>query len=541
MSSGNPRPWIVKVNDTTNQKGELPLCTPVAIESSVIAMDRDLRRSVRLKVQTEEFDTLYIDVPAAASIKSGGRDLVADLREQGVLMTQQGMDFITDLVRENQPPNAIQQYEFPGFHGRVFITPGGEAINSNSPVELAPEKRQKGIGKSGTKEGWIEAVSYAFPHFHFSVALCLSFVGVLIDLLKMDSISAILSGETSRGKSTSQRLGASAWGDSQIKMGQWISCRITLNALELQLERASGSYLGLDDGVHMDARQIKEVVFMGHSGSGKGRMSQHGEAKATRGWHTVITISDELGLVQKLRSEGVSIPGGLTVRAVDVSYDDSEALSAEIMAKIEQAYFNVGHAGPAFVRQLVQMGYVDNPESLHTELDRVTVDLVGSSQNSQHRRAATIPALVKLAGDIAKAAGLFPANANTDGIARELWSRTLSSDLAPASNAERAIEALRENLLSRRGFDILELDASGFRQAKGWYIPKFENDEAAYAILVSAASELAGGIMTTKALGKALAKADMLLPHGGKGNARSFVPGLGSVNCYVIRASTIEG
>lgn len=540
MSSVNERAWIARIKKSGDTEVTIPLCTALTVVGSVIAVDRDLARSIRLKVQTEEEDGVLIDIPAGDSIKGAGKELLAKLRERGVLMTDEGMKFIVDLIRENQPPNAIKQYSKPGFHGRVFVAPSGEALNSNYPVELIPSMRQKGESYSGSLDGWRDAIRQTFPHFHFSMAVCLGFVGPLIDLLKWDTVTVYLSGATSHGKSTSQRLGASVWGDTKVAKGQLISAKATPNALEIELAKASGSYLALDEGVHLDGAQTKEIIFMGHSGSGKTRMSQHGDAKPNRVWNTCVTISDELGLVQKLRRDNQSIPGGLTVRAIDVSYDDVEKLSPAVMAEIERAYDNTGHAGPVFIRQLTSMGYVDAPSRLADEIHQIAGELAGPEASSQQRRAALIPALVKKAGLIAKVAGLFPAEADVDVMARDLWERARASDLAPVSNDARALDALRESIVSRKGVDIVEVGADPHRQAKGWHLPASGKSEEAYAILVSAAPELAGGIMTSKALGKALNEADWLIPHSGKGNARDYVGGIGRVSCYVIRAAKID-
>jgi hypothetical protein len=108
--------------------------------------------------------------------------------------------------------------------------------------------------------------------------------------------------------------------------------------------------------------------------------------------------------------------------------------------------------------------------------------------------------------------------------------------LAPVSNSQRALDALRESIITRKGVDIVDVGSDPYRQAKGWYLP----DDGAYAILVTAAPDLAGGIMTSKALGKALKAAGWLVPHEGKGNAREYVAGIGRVPCYVIHAANID-
>src|SRR6185437_4664833 len=101
----------------------------------------------------------------------------------------------------------------------------GDAINSNYPVELTADVRQKGPAHSGSLEGWRDAVRHGFSHFHFALASITTFIGPLVDLLGWETVVIYHSGETSRGKTTSQKIAASGWGNVKASLGQLISAK----------------------------------------------------------------------------------------------------------------------------------------------------------------------------------------------------------------------------------------------------------------------------------------------------------------------------
>ncbi|MDR3528684.1 MAG: DUF927 domain-containing protein [Rhizomicrobium sp.] len=546
--STNTRPWFTRDEEKTGKDGKsyvvtIRLCTPVSIEESVINEDTPNRdRILRLKYLDEEEKTQFVDLPASIAVKASGNELISRLRALGILMTKDGIHHLIEMVRENQPPDAIHQYSHLGWRDDFFLCPNGEAVNTNRHVEILTSRPKEYIAKNGTLEGWKNAAHHASQHYHFGLAVCLSFVGVLIDLLKIDTVVVVFTGESSYGKSTSQKIGASAWGDAREGKGQFVSCLATSNATEALLEHASGSYLGMDEAAHMDGKQLKSFIFGSSGGTGKTRLNQHAEVKQTRSWNTIATMSSEHGVAQKLRADGENLPGGVTVRTMEVSYDDMPSLPGDEMARIEAAFDNVGHAGAKFARQVVDDGYVTDRERLRGELAAIAQEIAGKDATSQLRRAAMIPALVQKAGEIAKRCGLLPAEFDPAAVAHKMWAGALASDIAPASNHERALNALRLSILTRKDVDIVPLDGDANRPRVGWYLNDEPYGEDVFVIPTNEADKLSGGVLEGKSLGKALAAADMLvLPKSGKGNAHDYIKGLGKVRSYIIKASAVEG
>jgi len=111
----NTRLWLNHKIKRANEEGILEevtvrLHTPVSIEASVIDEDTPNRqRLLRLKYQDEEEEAQFVDVVAAAAVQSSGKELIFILRSLGVLMTKAGVTHLVEMVRENQPPDAIHQ------------------------------------------------------------------------------------------------------------------------------------------------------------------------------------------------------------------------------------------------------------------------------------------------------------------------------------------------------------------------------------------------------------------------------------------------
>ena len=83
-----------------------------------------------------------------------------------------------------------------------------------------------------------------------------------------------LSGLSSGGKSTAQRLAASAWSTPDIRRpGLCQSARATGNAVEALASRASGTVLVLDELAHISGEDAARMIYTIAGGSGKRRMT----------------------------------------------------------------------------------------------------------------------------------------------------------------------------------------------------------------------------------------------------------------------------
>ena len=291
----------------------------------------------------------------------------------------------------------------------VFVSPTGEIIGNleGQEVELTVNSRiPKHLSKAGTFEEWrritqlISGISNT-PHWNF--ALMAGFAGVLIDLLGLDTCGACYTGETSRGKTTAQTLMTSPWCNPTPKAGALNhSARTTTNAVELMAQRSSGTVFSMDDLKNMKGDQISAFAYMVSGGTGKSRMNADTSLRTSYSWQTFVALSAEKTLQQAIEEGGGEWLPGISVRIPDINVSGVNAeVPPETMSEINKVKQNFGHAGPMFVKALIEAGLHADPDQLQRRIDALATKTAGSA-NSELRRAAIPFAVVACAGELAK-------------------------------------------------------------------------------------------------------------------------------------------
>jgi hypothetical protein len=153
---------------------------------------------------------------------------------------------------------------FPGGSGTpglpiAFICPNGAPADLR--LELAVTTRMApDVAKAGTLEAWRAATEAALlcdcPHW----VLCLvgGFAGVLVSLTGLGTCGINLSGLSSSGKTSGQKIAVSAWSAPDIlRPGLFQSARTTDNGIEALAQRATGTVLSLDELAHRETGAIE--------------------------------------------------------------------------------------------------------------------------------------------------------------------------------------------------------------------------------------------------------------------------------------------
>jgi len=535
------RPWLHRLIDKSAER----LHTPCSIEAGIVFPDRDAQRGLRIKVLDENGETQTVDLPAGVAVKNGGGDLKVTLREKGVLMTSKGEDHLVRMFKEVQPADPITVHHRPGWHGGAFLTPWGTVIGSNRPIELSGENRPSGAETAGSLTGWTQATAAAFDSgvLHFQVGVLAGLVSPILDLCGYPSVWLAYTGSTSKGKSTAQKLQAGCWGDPDPKRGLFGNFNGTLAASEALLARASGAGYAFDEAHAIAGDDLQKLVFKATGDGGADRLTRNADLRAARSWSLMVTLSNETPIYQKIKSAGASVTTGLGARALDLNVEDAPSLDAATMARIEAAFANHGHAGPAFVRAMISAGYARDPDRLREEVDAKAGILGGPTAEPPVRRAARIAALIWQAGVIAQDARLIPADFDLAAMARRLWDKAMEAETAPGSAEAMAVRTLMETLIRRRGVDIPEDLGGGHREAVAWRPETFKTHGAVYIVSTDALAGLAGGALNHTAVARALARRGFLIPNPRADKPSSIwdsVPGLGKVRAVVIPARVVE-
>jgi hypothetical protein len=319
--------------------------------------------------------------------------------------------------------------------------------------------------------------------------------------------------------------------------GLFRSMRTTENAVEAYCQGANGTVLALDEIKHADGKVVGRMIYSIASGTGKGRMTANATLRQSYQWRTFALLSAENSLEAEVRKAGGEWMPGMSVRIANIDITGvNNRVPKQTLAAIAQISKNYGHAGPKFVRALVDAGMHQNIDDLRQRVNTAAEKIAGKDADSPRIRAATSFALVLVAGEMAKQFGILPAN--TDVKKAVLWGWAQFAD-TPCSNLvnpeEKAIERLRNWIAQRWGVSIRHInDSPGHHYADAWF------DDATVYLPTDKIDAAIGGGMTDTQFGKTVEKLGLISKRKGPDRiALSYVSGIGKVQCYALRRDLV--
>jgi len=241
----------------------------------------------------------------------------------------------------------------------------------------------------------------------------------------------------------------------------------------------------------------------------------------------------------------------MAVRIADVNVDginnnvDPDTLDA--IAQIEQHF---GHAGPAFIRGLVEHGMHGEGARLRQgvmqaarqiaggghDWDELSGDQGGKAPDSATIRAAIPFALLLIAGELAKKFELIASTVDVKGAVMWAWERFQRSPDASALNPDaKAIDALRVWISERWAVTLKCVNAErglNNREAVAWY------DASAIYIPKDRLREAAGNSLQESQVASILQRHGMLVKHTEKDRLYvRYVPQVGRMKAYALSRS----
>ena len=252
------------------------------------------------------------------------RLFAADLRTE-----VEGEAAVLQALKAADPPAEVVVVSRPGWHwlealpDPAFVTPAGEALGlpAGRAIDLASAARIAGSLAAGTLDGWRQSVGAAVGEVacpHWILGTVAAFAGPVLALTGLDTCGINLSGLSSSGKTTAQRLAASAWGSPTVGAGLLQSMRTTDNALESLSQTSSGTVLALDELAHVEGRVLGRMIYSLAGGLGKARMTSGAALRGRYGWSTFLLLSGECSLEEKVRGDGGTWTAGAAARIADV-------------------------------------------------------------------------------------------------------------------------------------------------------------------------------------------------------------------------------
>jgi hypothetical protein len=320
----------------------------------------------------------------------------------------------------------------PGWCGGAFALPSGRVIGSSSiAVCLAADKNNVGakFRRKGDFKSWRRIPELARGNSRLMLALALSFVGPLGDLLRVEQVMIQLVGEPESGKSGIAVAAGSAWGGrkkaGRVDFSESWNC--TDNELEAMAAAHNGAFNVFDETRAADRKRGKlfdvfdGVVMRLAEGVTKGRMTD--QSAPLTWWEGVLSTSNR-SLDQMAAEAGVEIDDAHRGRLIDVpsplggsgmfehlhGFLDHPALTVELKRIAGEHY---GWASDEFLRPLVRQYARDRPRLINwlvarrEDYKKVARRRIVHGQRQPariHEKFATIYA----AGALAIAFGILP-------------------------------------------------------------------------------------------------------------------------------------
>lgn len=325
----------------------------------------------------------------------------------------------------------------------------------------------------GTLAGWQEAASAAIANFYWSVGVAAGFAGPVMGLIDMRPCGLFLTGASSLGKTSAAHYAVSAWTSPLPKQGNFSSMNTTANAIEDLAVMGSETVVGMDElGAMQRPQDLSSILFGLESGASKSRKQGYGPEDVE--FVPFVMLTYERSLREFITSAGGTYNDGLSVRFPTVNVADGNSVSAKVMGKVASVSKHFGHAGPAFIRWLIEQGYVADPSKLKARHAALVTEIAGESAGLQLTRAAKVFALVALAGQLAEDAGLIDFNPLQD--VKTAFKTFKETDEARAfTGGGGAVDGFRSFIASEVGakiIDAMNADAVRNRSVIGWYTDK---------------------------------------------------------------------
>jgi uncharacterized protein (DUF927 family) len=327
-------------------------------------------------------------------------ELLAD-RNQTLPLESTNQRHLQRYLQGLNPQKKMCSVSKPGWHQGAYVFPDGEIIGKlpgHEGIYLTLEKKPDGVGTKGTLQDWQDNVlklvkGNSRPLF----CMGLSFAGLAMHLVDLESGGINIFGDSSSGKTTSARAGTGVVGHPKNYEKKW---RATTNGLEGFCVAHHDSILALDELGESNAKAAAEAAYFITGGKSKGRMTKEGKLRSQESWNVLIVSTGEVELSTHISAGGKDIKAGQAVRIVDIpadvkggygcfetkhGYSDGKSYADALNENIRKYY---GTAGREFLSRLIENGLESSREFLIKECDAFVANNSNGLSNQTLRVAS---------------------------------------------------------------------------------------------------------------------------------------------------------
>ncbi|EPC9881215.1 DUF927 domain-containing protein [Escherichia coli] len=311
--------WVTPKVD--KQSGEIIrpetwLCSPLELLGTG-TIGKEHYRVMRWK-KPANHEVITMAVPCGGI---GDRDGWRLLKDHGLNVTTNGKyrAILADWMQLSGSHEEWQLSTTTGWHFGAYIMPDGSVIGESEKPILFTGKTAavNGYSVAGTAEGWRDSVARLAggnPSMMLGVAVSLS--APLIGLVGADGFGVHLFEQSSAGKTTTQNIASSLWGEPDAQRLTWYG---TALGIANEAEAHNDGLLPLDEiGQAGNAREVSTSAYTLFNGSGKLQGAKDGGNREIKHWRTVAISTGEMDVETFLKTEGIKVKAGQLVRLLNV-------------------------------------------------------------------------------------------------------------------------------------------------------------------------------------------------------------------------------
>ena len=170
-----------------------------------------------------------------------------------------------------------------GPFGDAFVLPDTVISASNETLETCFDEDLQDYlswgAEGGTLKEWKALEALAEGNSRLILAVGVAFVGPLRLITPIEPVAFQLTGEGGTGKTTIGAVASSVWGQRLLRGAPHPLCagnswKNTVNNLERVLATRNYTFVFLNEGHHVGARDLVAAIFMINEGQGKGRYTE---------------------------------------------------------------------------------------------------------------------------------------------------------------------------------------------------------------------------------------------------------------------------
>ena len=304
---GIPNPFFTKDNKLyrVNAKNDEEEFISRQIPYITKCFDDIEKNNVQYELKWFNDGKIYDEVVPATALAT--KREVISLANKGLSSNDRNARYLIeyfDLFLEKNRLNRSLVVGHLGYVGNHFIHPLIETKFRVVAPGSGEQERLEAFKCSGTVQEWIEIIFKPFrTNIESSFAIVSSFASVLLAEYNIPPIIVDISGSSTNGKTSVQKVCASVWGTPKAYMGN-------MSTTKVGVERLAGFLnafpLILDDTNSSDKPQeLQHMIYLFSSGKGKIRGDVEG-SRVTSSWQSVFITTGENNILEYTNAQGTA-------------------------------------------------------------------------------------------------------------------------------------------------------------------------------------------------------------------------------------------